>query len=156
MGLWSSTGASPGRGMWPVLLLLLAAVVVPTACVLWFMNEAMRNERLAVRQKQADAYRPQLTGVAGRLDAPWKEKAEALSKAQAGSAPAATFARLVGDGVCDAALIYDAAGRLLYPSSPEPGRGASRQESDEWRQASRIEYELSDPASAAAAYGKIA
>jgi signal transduction histidine kinase len=142
--------------MWPVLLLLLAAVVVPTACVLWFMNEAMRNERLAVRQKLADAYRLQLTGVVSRLDAPWKEKAEALSKAQAASAPAATFARLVTDGVCDGALIYDASGRLLYPANPESGAGASEQEPDEWRQASRTEYELSDPASAAAAYEKIA
>jgi len=156
MGLWSSTGANPGRGMWPVLLLLLAAVVMPTACVLWFMNEAVRNERLAVRQKLADAYRPQLAGVAGRLDAPWKEKAEALSKAQAGSAPAATFARLVADGVCDGALIYDAAGRLLYPANPAPGAGGPEPQADEWQQASRMEYEVSDPASAAVAYGKIA
>jgi hypothetical protein len=43
-----------GRGVWPVLAVLLAAVVVPAACVLWFMNVAMRNERLAVRQKLTD------------------------------------------------------------------------------------------------------
>ena len=153
---WSSTGANPGRGLWPVLLLLLAGVLVPTACVLWFMNEAVRNERLAVRQKLADACRPQLDGIASRLDAPWKEKAEALSKVGAGSTPAATFARLVTDGVCDAALIYDGSGRLLYPTSPEVGPGAPEQQADEWQQAARAEYESNDPASAAAAYGEIA
>jgi signal transduction histidine kinase len=139
-----------------VLLLLLAGVLVPTACVLWFMNEAVRNERLAVRQKLADACRPQLDGIASRLDAPWKEKAEALGNVGAGSTPAATFARLVTDGVCDGALIYDAAGRLLYPANPEPEAGASEQQADEWQQAAWTEYESKDPASAAAAYGEIA
>ena len=41
---------------WPVVLLLLT-VLVPAVCVLWFMGAAMRNERLAARQKLADAYR---------------------------------------------------------------------------------------------------
>ena len=35
-----------------VLILLLVVVVVPTAGVLWFMTEAMRNERLAVQQRE--------------------------------------------------------------------------------------------------------
>ena len=39
---------------WPVLLLLLVVVLVPTVGVRWFMSQAMRNERLAVRQKLSD------------------------------------------------------------------------------------------------------
>lgn len=39
-----------------VLLLLIAAVIVPTVCLLWFMNQAVRNERLAVQQKLIDVY----------------------------------------------------------------------------------------------------
>ncbi len=34
---------------WPVVSLMLLAVAAPTASVLWFMTEAMRNERLAVQ-----------------------------------------------------------------------------------------------------------
>jgi hypothetical protein len=43
----------------PVLLLSLA-VLVPTACLLWFMNVAMQNESLALRQRLAEAYLAQL------------------------------------------------------------------------------------------------
>lgn len=39
-----------------VILLLAAAVILPTVCLLWFMNQAVRNERLAVRQKLIDFY----------------------------------------------------------------------------------------------------
>ena len=39
-----------------VILLLAAAVILPTVCLLWFMNQAVKNERLAVRQKLIDMY----------------------------------------------------------------------------------------------------
>lgn len=41
--------------LWPVLLALLLAVLVPTGCVLWFMNEAL--EQPAVRRSPAAARR---------------------------------------------------------------------------------------------------
>ena len=34
-----------------VILLLAIAVILPTVCLLWFMTQAVKNERLAVRQK---------------------------------------------------------------------------------------------------------
>jgi len=37
-------------------LLLAVAVILPTVCLLWFMNQAVTNERLAVRQKLVDVY----------------------------------------------------------------------------------------------------
>jgi len=37
-----------------VILLLCLAVILPTVCLLWFMAQAVRNERLAVRQKLID------------------------------------------------------------------------------------------------------
>ncbi len=40
----------------PVLLLLAIAVILPTVCLLWFMVRAVKNERLAVRQKLIDVY----------------------------------------------------------------------------------------------------
>ncbi len=39
-----------------VAVLLIVAVVLPTVCLLWFMSQAIRNERLAVRQKLVDTY----------------------------------------------------------------------------------------------------
>ncbi len=51
--------SSAGSRSWPVLLLLLAVVLVPTVCVLWFVNEVTRNEHLAVRNKLTDVYRSQ-------------------------------------------------------------------------------------------------
>jgi hypothetical protein len=57
-GLRAGTGGE--ARLWPVLLLLLAVVLVPTACLLWLMTVAIRNERLAVRQRLGEAYRGQL------------------------------------------------------------------------------------------------
>ncbi len=42
-----------GQMRW-VILLLVIAVILPTVCLLWFMNQAIKNERLAVRQKLVD------------------------------------------------------------------------------------------------------
>ena len=37
-------------------MLLTIAVILPTVCLLWFMTQAVKNERLAVRQKLVDMY----------------------------------------------------------------------------------------------------
>ena len=39
-----------------VILLLAIAVILPTVCLLWFMTQAVKNERLAIRQKLIDIY----------------------------------------------------------------------------------------------------
>ena len=55
-----STKTGHSQRLWPVFALLIAVVVLPTAGVLWFMNQAMQNEQLAVRQRLTDAYNSQL------------------------------------------------------------------------------------------------
>ena len=45
-----------GDQLRPVILLLFVAVILPTVCLLWFMGQAVKNERLAVRQKLVDMY----------------------------------------------------------------------------------------------------
>ena len=37
-------------------MLLAIAVILPTICLLWFMTQAVKNERLAIRQKLIDSY----------------------------------------------------------------------------------------------------
>ena len=39
-----------------MVLLLAIAVILPTVCLLWFMSQAVKNERLAVKQKLTDIY----------------------------------------------------------------------------------------------------
>ena len=39
-----------------VILLLVIAVVLPSVCLLWFMGQAVKNERFAIRQKLTDFY----------------------------------------------------------------------------------------------------
>ena len=76
-GISNTLGAGRPSGLWLMLLLLLA-VLVPSVCLLWFMNQAVRNERLAVRQKLADAYRANLSlmqNQAGGLLAPNRRRA---------------------------------------------------------------------------------
>jgi len=146
-------GTGHSRELWPVLLLLLLAVIVPTACVLWFMTQAMRNERLAVRQKLEETYRGQLTAVRDQLDGYWSHKLDMLVQVDPKMPPAEAFAHLVSAGVADSVVLYDEAGRLWYPVLPEPG---DEMASAECRQAEQLEHVESKPAEAAACYAAIA
>jgi len=61
MSLKSNTNSDSLR--W-VVLLLAAAVILPTVCLLWFMTAAVRNERIAVRQKLVDSYTGKASAMA--------------------------------------------------------------------------------------------
>lgn len=104
------------RGVWPVLGLILAAVLVPTACVLWFMTAAMRNERLAVREKLTLAYTSRLTEAQKQIDEFWDRRAGELVM-QPGEGPGETFARLVGSDLADGFVVLDERGRVAYPNA---------------------------------------
>src|SRR5881296_221723 len=106
-------GAGRSRALWAMLILLLAA---PTVCLLWFMNAAMQNERLAFRQNLADAYRGEFAQSGRALEGFWKEMTEKLEKIQ--SRGAAAFAEALESGFVDSAIIFDERGRPSYPSSP--------------------------------------
>src|ERR1035437_1348242 len=86
---------------WPMLALLLVVVLVAIGCVLWFMGEAMRNERLAVREKLAEAYRGQLSMVLARCAEDWKSR---LAELDSSRLAAARFARFVREGMADSVI----------------------------------------------------
>lgn len=144
-------GASRPSGLWLMLLLLLAALV-PSVCLLWFMNQAARNERLAIRQKLADAYRGNLSLAQSQLELDWGKTARALESGPGSLSASAHFAKLVREGLADAAICFDANGHVAYPgavSVPEPeAPGAA------WTEAERLE--LSHPAEAAGAFARLA
>jgi signal transduction histidine kinase len=136
------------------LALLVTIVIVPTACLLWFLNQAVQNERLAVRQRLLAIYRSQLTSVQEKLEAYWKQHTEEL-EAMARQTPApALFAKLVLDGKADAVICFDADGTATYPALPAlvPQSAAD----GVFAEAHRLERSEPDGSNAAEEFGRIA
>jgi signal transduction histidine kinase len=144
-------GAGRPSGLWLMLLLLLAALV-PSVCLLWFMNRAVHNERLAVRQKLADAYRATLSLVQNQQEAHWHQTAVALDAAADRLSPPALFAQRVRTGLADTVICFDASNHVAYPG-PAPAL-QSDAPSAPWTEAESLEP--SHPAEAAAAFARLA
>jgi len=108
-----------------MLALLLVVVLVASGCVLWFMREAMRNERLAVREQLAEAYRGDLTLVQTRAMELWNRRLAELDGSEPG---AACFARCVRDGLADSIVSLDEQGRAIYPRLSEERSAAASAE----------------------------
>jgi len=112
-----TTGASQLR--W-VIVLLVTVVVLPTVCLLWFLVEAVRNERIAVRQKLVDVYSKRLREATGSLDQMWESKASFIETKAAQLEEAEffeLFVRETGKGrFAEGVLVYSGFGRsVLYP-----------------------------------------
>lgn len=76
-----------------VILLLAIAVILPTVCLLYFMTQAVKNERLAVRQKLIDSYTSRAQGIFS------KDPEIAIEEANEFSA----------------SIIYDQNDKIIYP-----------------------------------------
>ena len=142
-------------GMWPVLLLLLL-VLLPTACLLWFMNEAIENQRAAVRQGLTDAYSSQLAMMRERLADYWDRKTRALDEIGQTSLGPAAFASCVGKGLADSVICYDKRGRPVYPAGPQPADSNAGERHGAWEKANGLEHVQRDPKAAAVVYQTIA
>ena len=140
--------------VWPVALLLLA-VLVPAVCLVWFMSAAMRNERLAARQKLADAYRVQLSASQARLQQHWRETAAALEKLAAAAPAPVAFAKCAQAGLVDAVVLFDESGRVVYPNTPSAANDGFGELETKWQEASRLEH-LRKPVEAAQQYDALA
>jgi hypothetical protein len=123
-------------------LLLLIGVLTPTACVLWFMNVAVNNQRAASRRTLAEAYRGQLALLRDRVDAWWALRASDLERETREGAAPAVFERVVKLGLADSVVVM---GRAPYPSvgggiatDPVAGRAdwMAAQTLESWRDAS--------------------
>ena len=110
---------------WPMLLLLLVVVLVAIGCVLWFMREAMGNERLAVREKLAEAYRGQLVLIQAQLIDRWNQQLGRLDGTEGDSA---RFARCVREHLVDSVVCFDEQGRVTYPLLSEARNTAANTE----------------------------
>ena len=94
----------PDRSNWLVPLFLILGVLLPTGCVLWFMNDAATSQAAAARQSVTEAYRNQLPLLRDRVEAYWEARAAALDS-QAGSGRPSDFARAVKSGEADS-IVY--------------------------------------------------
>jgi signal transduction histidine kinase len=153
-GIVRQLGVGPGRQntAWLTLLLLLV-VLVPTICLIWFMNQAVHNERFAVRQKLVDAYRGHLTLAVERLNGFWRQTAKELDAEAAESPAAVLFAKLIQAGSADAIICLNPEGKVLYPASAQPPK-LPGPEDGLWTEARGLEGK--DAAAAAEAFGRLA
>jgi len=138
----------PGGG--GMTLLLLLVVLVPSVCLLWFMNRAVQNERLAVQQKLLDLYQGQLTQMTELLKRTWPYKVDWIDEQCVQPGPPRVFSDYAGV-VADSFICFDSTGRILYPS-PAVAPSAESVE-PAWAEAQRLEP--SDPVAAAAAFGHL-
>jgi signal transduction histidine kinase len=106
---------NPGFGQFRwVVLLLAVAVILPTVCLLWFMNEVVKSERLVVRQKLTTFYKGRLVEVAGKVNDQWADSCRQLER-KSSVHPYRQFVSAVGQGSYEGLLIYDDTGQRLYP-----------------------------------------
>ena len=114
MGLRAWTGHDSS---WPVFVLLLIVVLVPTVGVLWFMGQAVENEQLAVRQQLRDVYQARLLDYRQQLQHHWQTVSNELGARDGELDPAAAerqFARAIRSDAADSVVVYGR-DRILYP-----------------------------------------
>src|SRR5258705_6305353 len=138
------------------MVVLLLAVLVPTFCLLWFMGAAMRNERLATREKLAEAYRAQLAMLQSRLDEYWRQQTIELEKIAQTNAPPEAFAKCVVGGVADSVVLFDERGKVIYPDRAAGSTNDFNELQPQWGEANQSEYLRKDPVRAAKLYHGLA
>lgn len=152
--------ASRDSSRWLVLLCLLVGVLAPTACVLWFMNDALASQKELTQRRAEQAYESNLDSqrrlFAERFHAGWKDRVAALDR-QADDLPAPqAFEAAVRAGAADSVIILTRDGVPAYPAPLPPPSADSVEAQADWADAVRLEDSAATLDEAAAAYGKIA
>ena len=155
MDLGTKPGGSIRDRAWLAPLTIALGVLMPTVCVLWFMNEAARTQADAARQSVTNAYRGQLWLIRDRVDSFWAARASAL-QGMSGGRSAAQFRLAVDRGIADSAVFLDSAGRLAYPAPDSAERAQPAVDSPGWLAAEALERNRDRLAQAAAAYARLA
>jgi signal transduction histidine kinase len=154
------TGTGHDVNQWLVLLFLGIGIAAPAGCVLWFMSEAMNNQRDAAREKLSVAYRGQLQLTRDKLDAGWEKRTVELERAAAALPAPLAFERAVRTGLADAVICLNADGSVAYPApigKPSGGTVKSKlvESNPDWLAARSMESQ-GFLEGAADAYGRIA
>jgi signal transduction histidine kinase len=148
---WIGNSASHDKSSWLVVVFLIAAVALPTGCVLWFMRQAAEGQAMAARESVIEAYRGQLRLIRDRVDSYWQSRASELQQ-EVGKGEPENFARLASRG--RTVVLFRADGALSYPSPSQPSGDELLAEQD-WTVAQNYERSRLWPA-AAKAYANLA
>lgn len=148
-------GTSQDRGPWLILLSVLLAVSIPTACILWFTNRTLGIQRDTARQKLIEAYRSQLALSPDLLTAYWERRRSDLDLSAGSGEAAAVFARAVRSGAADAVICLNKDGSVTYPSVGIRIAADPTRDRQDWLEARSLEYQ-GKAHDAAATYGRIA
>lgn len=141
---------------WLVLLLVLV-VLVPTVWALWLLNQASRNERLAVRQQLTDSYQSHLSAVKDAFQSEWQQGIQRVNQIVQGQSASAAFRTVCYEGFADSLIVMDANGGILYPSQPvSPVEPVSNDGAEDWKSAEAEEFVHGNMALAAERYHEIA
>jgi signal transduction histidine kinase len=138
-----------------VLGLLLLAVLLPTAVLLYVINEAGNAQREAARQKLGEAYQGELRLAKDRIDAFWEQRVRDLDARGESDSPAIFFEHCVRDGLADSVICLHPDGSPAYPSLAEPPRADPKLQDPHWVEARTLE-DNGDAAAAAAKYEALA
>jgi len=141
-----------------LVLLLTAAVILPTVCLLWFMHHAVKNERLAVRQRVVDLYQNQFAETTANFDAFWQNHLQKINDLAQLNQPAQTlYANLVHEQkLCTGAIILNPDGEILYPSVPVVTTSLESLLPPVFEPARKLEFVTQDYLGAAEEYRKVA
>jgi signal transduction histidine kinase len=153
---FNQTGLYQKRRMWTLIGMLMLVVIIPTVCLLWFVSEAVRNERMAVRQKLTEVYQSQLESLPPMLQTFWEQKINKLSAIDPSMSPSERFNKIIGSGLSDSVILYDSSGELIYPCEVESPHIDFTDFNDEWDRAESLEFRKIDDLAAAKLYADIA
>jgi signal transduction histidine kinase len=128
--------------------MVLLAAFVPSGCVLWFLNAAMENQQLAVRQRLTDVYRSQFDARKVGLQTFWKGVDLKLEEARKLKDTGQVYDLLVTGEICSAVVVYDESGQVLYPRQLKPMYAGEPHDADLWGQARQLEADRKDTAAA--------
>ena len=95
-----------------LVVLLILLTLLPAACVLWFMNEAVQVQTEARRRVALEGYRAQLRLVRSRVEARWDAQAAQLNGT---GDPVQRFVRLMEEDQADGAILLDEFGLTAFP-----------------------------------------
>jgi signal transduction histidine kinase len=152
----NNIGLYQKRRMWILIGMFMLVIIIPTVCLLWFVSEAVRNERMAVRQKLTELYQSQLESLPPMLQNSWEQKINRLSAIDPRLSPGERFNKIIGSGISDSVILYDNKGELLYPCEVEPPDIDLGDFVDEWDRAESLEFRKKDDLAAAELYADIA
>jgi hypothetical protein len=152
----AGTSSNTDQRLWPVFVLLIAVVTLPTCSVLWFMSRAIQNEEPATRQRLVEIHSAQLKSVARYVDDVWRAKLTfPVLHSELETRTPEIFADIVKTGQADAALFFQN-NRLLYPETAADPVSAAAFDSPLWREARDLENVWNNPGEAAGVYAQIA